>query len=497
MIQIRWKIYLGIGLLYTVEQQAFAQARDLDYETAMELASQHNPQIQNAAQNISKSASAVMVANAIFDPKITMSAGQNKSTRQQFFAGLGSFNSEVYGPTFSVGTQSTLPTGTTLSVDWTTTRTASVYKSQDFSELQQTINPFDTTLTMTLTQSLLQGYKTSYNKRQVSIAQYNLQTSEWTALETIQQVLGDTATAYWNTVHQQKLVALATEALNIAQEEQRLVEAKVQQGDIAPIEVDRIKATTLSKKLELVDAQNAYLQAKERLLILLGEDSSTTVTMTSSVPDISTLYVAQTPEEIEKELQLVREHNPTLQRLQVSMQNAEQAVQNAKHARLPDLTGTARYSMSGWEDNFTDALQELSSAALPGSYVGVNLNLPIANWNDRGQWQQRQIELEQAKLEYARIERDLLQQAQQQIRSLQSAKYKMELHAMHVDIAQKTVDSDRAIQAAGRYIQKDVQASLQALQNAQIQYEKSVSDYIIAFVNLQRLQGQLHYKTSP
>ena len=40
----------------------------------------------------------------------------------------------------------------------------------------------------------------------------------------------------------------------------------------------------------------------------------------------------------------------------------------------------ARYSLTGWEKEFSAALDELGRQDLPGSYVGVNLDVPIANW---------------------------------------------------------------------------------------------------------------------
>ena len=134
---------------------------------------------------------------------------------------------------------------------------------------------------MTLTQSLLQGFKTQYNKQQLNSALRNLDTSELTAIETIQQSLADTATAYWNLAHQQKLIDLANEALRIAKEEERLIQAKVDQGDLAPIEAVRVKAATLSAQLALVDAKNAYESSKESLLLLLGEQPNQDITIES------------------------------------------------------------------------------------------------------------------------------------------------------------------------------------------------------------------------
>lgn len=468
---------------------AHAESLSLTYQEALDLAIEQNPQIQDARWNLQSADAAILSAKAIFDPTFNLSAGQNRNTRQQFFAGIGAFNSETYGPTLTIGGRSTLPTGTTVSVDWTTSRSTSLFTSQEFTEVQQEISPIDTTLTMTLTQSLLQGFKSQYNKQQLTQAYYNRDSSEWTSLETIQQSLADTASAYWNTAHQAKLVDLTTEALRIAQEEERLIQAKVDQGDLAPIEAIRVKAATLSAQVAQLDAENGYIAAKESLLLLLGEPPTTELEIQSTTPDMGSFNIDVTQRDVE--IDKVLNNNPTIQRLKLAVTISEDNLRNAKHALLPELTGTARYSLTGWEDDFSAALQELGQQELPGSYVGLNLDVPIANWGDRGTVEQRSIDLDKSRQALTNMEHSLTQQTLVQLRTLQTAEQKAELAKLNWEVAKQSLAADRALQEEGRNIEKDILASLQAAQDAQIQYERALSDYVIAWVALRRLQGNV------
>lgn len=478
-----------LSLLYVSISFATAEDLSLTYIEALELATKQNPQIQEARWNVQSANSTIMSAKAMFDPTLNFSAGQNRNTRQQFFAGIGAFNSETYGPTVTIGGRTTLPTGTTLSVDWTTSRSTSLFTSQEFSEVQQEISPIDTTLSMTLTQSLLQGFKTQYNKQQLLQAQQTRDSSEWIAIETIQQSLADTATAYWNVTHQAKLVQLTKEALNISLEEERLIQAKVDQGDLAPIEAVRVKAATLTSQVALLDTESAYISAKESLLLLLGESPTLNLILETPTPNLGSFDLQI--QETEKEISTVLEQNPTLKRLTLSVSSAEENLRNAKHALLPELTGTARYSLTGWEDDFGAALEELGGQQLPGSYVGLNLDVPIANWGDRGSVEQRNIELEQARQSLLNMESTLTQQTLVQIRTLRNAERKAELAKMNWEVAKQSLAADRALQEEGRNIEKDILASLQTAQDAQIQYERAISDYALAWVALKRLQGSV------
>ena len=133
------------------------------------------PPTSNAVQqDILAAKAGMMSANGVFDPRLQLSAGQNVSTTQQFFAGFGLFNTQVYGPSTTLGFRSTLPSGTSLSLDWTTSRTTSVFQLAEDSDLEQEISPYDTSLTLTITQNLLQGVLLRYNLSAVRRAKQNL-----------------------------------------------------------------------------------------------------------------------------------------------------------------------------------------------------------------------------------------------------------------------------------------------------------------------------------
>ena len=244
--------------------QAEAEPLRLSYEQVIERAIKNNPQIELALMEQDRAQYMVMSARAMFDPSFNLSVGQNKNTREQFFAGVGAFRSTVYGPTYTVGMNSTLPTGTNLSVDWTTSRSTSIFESQEFEDVEQAISPIDTTLTMTITQSLLQGYKIRYNEQALRQAKRALTISEWSSVEGAQLALADTASAYWNAVHQSELVRLANESVQIAREEERLVGARVEQEDLAPVELERVKAATLSAQVAALEAEAGLEASLER-----------------------------------------------------------------------------------------------------------------------------------------------------------------------------------------------------------------------------------------
>jgi outer membrane protein TolC len=467
-------------------QIALAESLILSYDDALKQALKNNPDIKLTTLEVKKSQSGLMEARGIFDPRINASIGRNYRTQQQFFAGLGTFNSEVYGPSYTIGMQAYSPTGTNISLDWTTSRNTSVFQSQDIEGIEQEISPIDTTMTMTLTQSLLQGYRFQFNMQPVREAQRSLSISELIAIETQQESLAQTATAYWNAIYQSKLLLLAEESVKIAQEEQRVVKAKVEQGDLASVEADRVEAATLASKSALIDAENAYISACESLLLLLGEEPDKTIEFTT-IPetDLDQMH------DLDKELQMVLANNPTLQRLRLLVTAAEERVREAQHANLPELNATMRYSYTGWEDEFNDSFNEMIQGGLPGRYIGLNIDVPIANWSDKGAYEQRVIDLTKARQDFDNMERTISQQVRTQVRDLHSTQAKAKLAEVNLRVAEKNLESDRALRDAGRSIEKDVLDSIKAVEDARAQYEKALADHQLAKVSLLKLQGAM------
>ena len=91
-------------------------------------------------------------------------------------------------------------------------------------------------------------------KSQLSITQLTLK-------QTYQRtVLADTASAYWNLVYQGALAAIADEAVSVAAESLRVGEAKVEAGELAPVEVTRLRAAHVQAQSAALDAHHAERQ---------------------------------------------------------------------------------------------------------------------------------------------------------------------------------------------------------------------------------------------
>jgi|GEM_PF-4248870 len=462
-------------------------AEPLSYEQALDLAHKHNPDILTAELDITQSEGSILVAQSILDPQFTASIGQNLSTNQQFFAGFGLFNTEISGFSWSTGLSTQLPLGTRIGMDWSSSRSATKYELQD-APIEQEVNPYDTALTLTIDQPLLEGIFPSYNMRNIREAQSNFSLQRLTYNETKRRVLKEVAQAYWEFYHTGKLVEIAEQALRIAQDETQNVSAQIEEGNLPPIEKIRMSSAELNAESNLIDMQNQYIDIKEQLLLLLGKPTSTEIQPISIPPEIVDIQIDEATI-----LQKVKQQNPSLLRLRSALSLEKERLRNNKHEALPSLNASARFSVNGWDESLPTAINELIEGALPGRYLGLTLSMPISNLAVQGNIKSQQAALEKSQLALKKMEQSLIQQTKSAIRSFRSAQIKFTLAQTNLILAEQTLEADRALRDAGRKTQTELLSAIKSVEDAKTALERSQTDYLLAEINLKNLMGESFY----
>ena len=74
-----------------------------------------------------------------------------------------------------------------------------------------------------------------------------------------------------------------------------MVLARIERGDLAPVERSRVEAAVLSAEVQLLDAQIAAASAGEALLLLIGETPDSEVQLTSAPPQIEDVSYGRVP----------------------------------------------------------------------------------------------------------------------------------------------------------------------------------------------------------
>lgn len=473
-------ILLMIGTALAGEPMA------LDYKAALEQALARNPTLVGAQWDVRAADGVLLAAKGVFDPVLRSGTSLNSSTTESVRE-FGEVVSDFEALNWNVGMDQLLPTGTTLSLDWSQSQTRFRYELRDTNIVIEQDEPlFQTRMVMSISQSLLEGFALASNLQGVRQASTALGIAEADRAAARQQILADVATAYWNLRTTGRLAEIAQHALQTAQEQQRVVHLKVDQGTLAPVEKARVDAAAVQAESSLIEAKNTALQAADTLLLLIGERPGQAVLLTTEPADVQPLSL-----DADALVKVAEKSNPSLTAALARVTAAEMSARDARHRRLPQLNANASYGLVGYEPSSTRSTSELMSGDLPDWTVSATLSVPLLNRADRGAYLQRTAQAARARSDKDALIRQIDHQVRTQVRTLTAAHTQVRLARANQALASQTLAAERALAEAGRAIQKDVLEAMSTMNDAQVAVQRALADYQLALIELERLKGTL------
>ncbi|MFH1462887.1 MAG: TolC family protein [Pseudomonadota bacterium] len=463
-----------------------ARAGSLSYAQALERALAANPSLVQSEATLLGAEGSLITARGTFDPSFGLGADAQNNVSESF-SQFGQVASHTRRSGFSTSLNQFLPTGTSLGLGWSVDSATYLYELLDTGMTWEQQEPQRySTLSFSIAQSLLQGHRLAYNlsavreaERTVSQAEASLQVARLAAV-------ADTAEAYWNLVYLQDLEVIAREAVAVAQEEQRVVQAMVAAGQLAPVEGTRVEAAVVQAKTSLLEAEARRRAGSEALALLLGVDPQEPIAPESQPQEPVALALDDA-----RVVEAAMAGNPSLLVYRSEVDSAEVALSNARHARLPELQLTGGAGLNGYEPGFADAVGEMFDGKLRYWQVGADLSVPLGNRADRGRVQQAQANLAIARQQLEAMERTVAANVLIQVRAVETGRQRVELADANLRLAEATLSAEKARQREGRAIQKDVLEAQRAVSNAQGARVQARVEYALAVVELGRLQGRI------
>ena len=257
-----------------------AAAMELSYDDALQRALERNPALVGEQYNLESAEGQLMGTKGVFDPVLAGHAlyqhGNflDEETELPYDGDQTEYQASLY-QLFPIGTQATLY--------WDLERTV-------FEGLGENLAPWDSELGISIVQPLLQGVLSHYNLAPVRQARRYVDLQNAVLAQQREQTLADTAIAYWDLYYRRRVAQIAQAAVDVAQEEQRVVHARVDAGDLAPVERSRVDALVVQAQSALVSTGNEAQAANDRLLLVIGEPLGETVSLTTepgSIPAVA------------------------------------------------------------------------------------------------------------------------------------------------------------------------------------------------------------------
>jgi outer membrane protein TolC len=477
-------------LLLLIAPGLAAAERPVTYAEALREAAESNATLIAAHFSLEQADAGIRGAKSIFDPSLHLDSTWNPTSRMDgFFQGFA-FAQESRGWDLSTGLNGQFGTGTAYSVDGSFNRNISSFISDFAGPSGESIqDAYSANMMFSLTQQLLKGHRFAYNTRNITEAKSQHTLAELTLAQTYQQVLAETASAYWNWVYQVALTEITEASVLVAEEALRVGEAKVEAGELAPVEATRLRAAHVQAQSSALDARNRTANASDTLLLLMGLPSGDLIIPATQVGEITpmALNIADTVE-------AALAQNQEIKIAQIRSEAAELGLRHARHGVLPTLSATATSGVRSQyeaEAQTVKALAGLSDNAYPWLAVSSNLSVPLGNRAARSEQATASAELSIRRKELDSAVRSVRSKVEEKVRTLTASQERIKLADAQFLLAEETLTAEEALVEAGRSIYKDLLEARNELASARGGTVKARIDHRIARVELLRLQGML------
>ena len=373
----------------------------------------------------------------------------------------------------------------------------------------------NSSLGITVTQHLLQGFSLAVNQRQILIAKNNRELSDLTFKLQVITTIAAVMDLYWDLVTfnesvrvQQQAVATSTK---LYEDNQKQVEA----GMMAPIEVVRAEAQVATDQQNLTLAQTQLLQQETILKNALSRNGVASPAVAEArivptdrirVPDVEPV----TP--MQDLVSMALSARPELAQNRIQVANQEITLHGSKNGLLPALdlvasitnnalAGQVNTVQSTLPFNFGvpspvfvggygTVLKQLFARDYPNYAAGFNLTIPLRNRAAQAQAINDELTLRQLQLGVQRLENQVRVDVQNAMIGVQNARAQYRAATKARILQERTLDAEQKKYAAGASVIYNVILTERDLATARQSELAAEAAYAKSKVELERVTGQ-------
>jgi outer membrane protein len=465
----------------------------VDLQKVVAVALGRNFTVRIQQYNVFEAVDAVDVQEAAFEPDFNFNANKQvahqPANQVQTSAsgsvnpgqGVSPINYFTTATTTAVDTAAftlndTLVTGGTVTAGYTLVRS-------DYDPVYTLPNPsFASTASIQITQPLLKGAGTDYNRAAIGIARLGVRISNLNFKSAILTMVLNVETTYYNLLYQREQYKVQEEELKQAQQLLDENTQKRQTGTLTDLDVMNARAGVASAQNQLILDMQAVHNSEDNLLQLLGDREFTSAVGEIQFPDLGEPEVS-----FARSYKLARDNGPDLAVAQATISQFKLTALKAKRDTLPEL-------------NVNGGLAYSSYAGSAGSSVtsnwngynwngGVTLNIPWGMRANRAQYNSAMAQVHSQEVAYDQADQNLIVSVRSDVRAVETSVQSVHSSAENTKFAQKAYELTKAQFDAGlatSYLVLQAQNTLETARVSELQAKVSL---LLAIANLRFIEG--------
>ena len=340
---------------------------------------------------------------SIFDPTLNAEISQRRTVSDRLSrAGSSTENQTVDSINGSVSIDKYFSSGTTLSLEGTTSYTDSSLYSDKF---------VSNRLGVTVTQALLQGLDVRANMARIHQASIETLISEYELRGFSEVLLEQVEISFWEYALAQKQIDIYTNSLELARKQMDEIQERINIGTLAETELAAAQAEVALRYENLISARSILHQIRLNMLVLLNPSDEIDWNM-----DIILQYQTALPEieldDVEQHVKVAMKMRPDLNQARLLIKHGELEVVKTQNGLLPKLDAFVTFGSSGYAATFDKALSNIKDDSYDAAF-GLTFQYPISNKSDKARHTRAVLSKQQMLKAYD----NLVQLAQVDIRS--------------------------------------------------------------------------------
>ena len=430
----KWLLLIAIVLAGShARAQGTRDTLILNLDKALEIALSDNPTIKVAGQEILLKKEARREAYAGLFPEASLVGSYSRAIKKQSFA--------MMGEVIEVGTDNTYSGGLSVSLP---VFAPALYKS------------------------------ISLTSTDVNLA---VEKSRASRLDMVNQV----TKAFFQLLLAQDSYEVLLKSYKQSEDNYNVVKAKYEQGTVS--EYDKISADVQMRSLKptVVSARNGVNLANLQLKVLMGMESDVKVAVEGNLKDYEmSMFTRQAMPRPDNLI-----NNSTLKQLELNALQLKQTLKLQYTNFMPTLSASFQYMYTSMNDNFKFKEYDWR----PYSTIGLNLSIPLFKGSNFTQLKQTRIQMKQLEENRINTERQLTMQATSYLDNMAASTEQVVSNKEAVFQAEKgrTIAEKRYEVGKGTIL--ELNSSEVALTEAQLTYNQSIYDYLVAKADLDLVLG--------
>ncbi len=478
-----------------------AETHDITLNEAIDQAVASNLGIQIQATTLDVARETRRAAWAAYHPTFNLDVSYSPGMDHSLQRVAGSLVESLYR-NYSLEASSSVTnrfvTGTELTLTWYHLSSRNERIKDEFQELLESFSgvtdPITTSFAASgaiqLRQNLLKGLGWWYNLGSVRQAELAENAEEVAYDAQVADTIASVIKAYYELAYAQQAERIAQHSVDLAMAQREVTSARIEAGDLAPVELMKLDETVATRHGELLDAQMALRRAQTTLRALLVGPYD------AGVP--GTLYLAgELPDspiphrslDASYETALVR--NADVRRQELDLESRQIGYRMARQDLLPTLDFTGSLALNGVGETSPIGMEDVFSGNHPYWTFGISLTVPLTNRTSETAYRQRKAEVEASLLTLKSLQETALAEVENAYTQVLSYEEQVRVSGTRVRLAAQNVEAEQARYAAGKSTTREVLEVQQSLRDAQLAEIRARINALSSRVDLEIVRGTL------